>query len=263
MMKTLLRSLCAAALLLGSSVARAEDPPADGDSPHTVRVPWRKKPAQGTPDLPPLPKAPEPATKVVDEKAAAEKAAADKAAAEAWAAQALAEEERAAAAEKAKKQKREEADRAAAAAMPAAPTAVASTPEPAAPAMPQPVAHPIDNPAFVTTSAAPAPAPFNAAQAAWHSALLPGWGQIKTDRPYRGYAFAGAAGISLISAVVLTARASQANNIYQSAPPTVRLEAYNQARSYANARNALWATTAIIWGLNVAEAYFLYGTRDR
>jgi hypothetical protein len=242
-MKLLTAALVAS--VLAASAARADDPPKDESAPHTVTVPWRRppraadaepkkadepapaKPAEPeTPKLPAVPKTPE-------------QTAAEKAAADAWAAQALAEEERAAA-EKARKDR----ERAAAQVLAAQKS--------------EPLAAPLSttlNPAFRS--------PVTASQAAWHSALLPGWGQLQTERPYRGYAFLGATGASLVGAVWMTVRARQADDIYNSAPPTVRLEAYNQARSYANTRNALWATTAALWALNVAEAYFLYGTKDR
>ena len=106
-------------------------------------------------------------------------------------------------------------------------------------------------------------APLTANQALLRSTFIPGLGQIQTGRPIRGYTFLGAAALSLGSAVWLTARAAQANNIYESAPITVRQEAYDQARSYANSRNTMIAMTAIVWSLNMAEAYFLHGTTDR
>ena len=90
-----------------------------------------------------------------------------------------------------------------------------------------------------------------------------GLGQLQTGRPYRGYVFMGAAALSLGSTLWLAVRANQANNIYESAPLTVRMQAYDQARSYASSRNAMIATTAIVWAVNAAECWFLYGTRDR
>jgi len=105
--------------------------------------------------------------------------------------------------------------------------------------------------------------PLTSGQALLRSAFVPGLGQIQTGRPIRGYTFLGAAGLSLGSTIWMTARAAQANNLYESAPASVRLQAYDQARSYASTRNTLIAMTSLIWAVNVAEAYFLNGTTDR
>jgi hypothetical protein len=210
---------------------------ARGEEPRSVAVPTSQHTAP-TP-LPELPKTPE------------------QVAAEAWAAEALAAEERAnAEKEKKERQQREAAEKARAAA------AVAQQKEAAKPAAASQPANFVER--LDAGSAARGPrAPLTAPQALWRSALVPGLGQIQSDRPYRGYAFMGAAALSLGSTLWLSARAAQANNVYEGAPIAVRQQAYDQASSYASARNALLATTAFIWAVNAAESYFLFGTRDR
>lgn len=106
-------------------------------------------------------------------------------------------------------------------------------------------------------------APLTSGQALLRSSFIPGLGQIQTGRPIRGYTFLAAAGLSLGSTIWMTARAAQANNVYENAPASVRLQAYDQARSYASTRNTLIAMTSVIWAVNMAEAYFLNGTTDR
>jgi hypothetical protein len=199
----------------------------------------QKSPPDAAP-IPALPKTPE--------QVAAEKAA------EAWAAQALADEEHAAAERERKNKERIARESAAAARAEAEKAAQAATP----------TNYVERRDAQVQGQALAQPAPFavTATGALWRSALVPGLGQIQTGRPYRGYAFMGAAAASLTAALILTGRAAQANNIYESAPLTVRDQAYDQARSYANSRNALFATTAAVWALSALEAYALYGTRD-
>jgi uncharacterized membrane protein YgcG len=108
----------------------------------------------------------------------------------------------------------------------------------------------------------PAPAPWTAAQAFEHSLLVPGWGQWGTERRLRGVAFGVATGAALVTALVLTARAQQAENIYESAPPSVRSEAQNQALSYAHTRNFFFGLTAALWAVNAAEACLGYGSKD-
>ncbi len=99
---------------------------------------------------------------------------------------------------------------------------------------------------------------FTAPEAAWHSALLPGWGQIRSKREIRGAAFAVATGASLVATLWLTVRAHQANTIYVNAPLSVRSQAFDQANDYATARNTMLGVTIGVWALNVAEAYFLH-----
>ena len=106
-------------------------------------------------------------------------------------------------------------------------------------------------------------APLTNGQALLRSAFIPGLGQIQTGRPIRGYTFLAAAGLSLGSTIWMTARAAQANNLYESAPASVRQQAFDQAHSYASMRNGLIAMTALIWTVNAAEAYFLNGTTDK
>ena len=96
--------------------------------------------------------------------------------------------------------------------------------------------------------------------ATWHSALLPGWGQIGTDRTIRGATFAGLVGV--VSSIWMAARAAQADNIYNSSSAATREVAYNQAQSYSNARNWVIGLTAAVWVINIAEAYLGYGSHD-
>lgn len=101
-----------------------------------------------------------------------------------------------------------------------------------------------------------------ATDALWHSAILPGWGQFRTDRPIRGTAFAVAAVASVVATVLLAARADSANSTYENAPVATRQEAYNQAVSYEHSRNAAIVITAGVWVLSAAEAYLGYGSHD-
>lgn len=183
-----------------------------------------QEPVEPRPPLPALPtEAPAPPPAKTTEQIAAER----------WASDVLELEAR-------RERERKERERAAAAAA-AAPVAPRA-PEVAAPALASEI---------------------SAGGAFWRSAFVPGLGQIKSGRRVRGYVFLGATLASLATAAVLTGRAAQANSIYEGAPRTVRAEAYDQARSYAASRNAFWGLTALLWGANAAEAYFLHGTRDQ
>jgi len=116
--------------------------------------------------------------------------------------------------------------------------------------------------ATLTTHLAQPAQPLTAADALWRSALVPGWGQYKTDRHIRGVAFGVATGASLVATLWLTVRAHQANTIYENAPLSVRSQAYDQAANDATARNTLLGVTLGLWAVNVAEAFFLHGTKD-
>jgi hypothetical protein len=106
------------------------------------------------------------------------------------------------------------------------------------------------------------PAPITAGGAAFRSALLPGFGQYRDERRIRGLAFGVATGASLVATVLLQIRYHQANTIYETAPLSVRGQAYDQALNYAHARNSMLGVTIGLYALNVAEAYFLHGTKD-
>ena len=99
-------------------------------------------------------------------------------------------------------------------------------------------------------------------QALWHSALAPGWGQWGSDRKIRAASFGGLAAVGVISSILLAVRANDANNIYESCQVVCKQAAYDQAVSYQVARNWAIGLTAAVWAINVAEAYFLYGTHD-
>ena len=145
-----------------------------------------------------------------------------------------------------------------------APMAVASDSAPAdSAAAPTPVdAKPRETKAIVSTHLTQPAAQFTAREAAWHSAILPGWGQFRSDRKIRGVAFGVATGASLVATLWLTVRAHQANTIYVNAPLTVRSQAYDQAVHLADARNTLLGVTISLYALNIAEAYFFHGSKD-
>jgi len=119
-----------------------------------------------------------------------------------------------------------------------------------------------DSTPIVSTRLAQPATPWTARDALWHSAVLPGWGQYRTERRVRGLAFGIATGASLFATLWYTVRAHQANTIYVNAPISVRSQAYDQAVNYADARNSLLGLTIGLWALNVAESWALYGTKD-
>ena len=96
----------------------------------------------------------------------------------------------------------------------------------------------------------------------WHSALVPGWGQWRTERKVRGAFFGAATGASLVATILLAVRASQANSTYESAPPLVQEAARDQAQSYATSRNIALGLTLGFWAVNVVEAWAGHGTKD-
>ncbi|MBS2021511.1 MAG: hypothetical protein JST92_03820 [Deltaproteobacteria bacterium] len=106
------------------------------------------------------------------------------------------------------------------------------------------------------------PAPLTAEQALWHSALLPGWGQWRTERKIRGAAFGAAAGAALIATIWMSARAAQANTDWENAAPIAQADAYGQAQSYARGRNWAIGLLAGVWAVNVIEAYAGFGSKD-
>ena len=113
-----------------------------------------------------------------------------------------------------------------------------------------------------TTEGLSADEPLSQKQALYHSLLLPGWGQLRTGRRVRGAAFAAATGVALIASILLVARAKQANDLYEGAPPSVRAAAFNQANSYAHSRDVALGLTALLWTGNAFEAWFGYGKTD-
>lgn len=136
-----------------------------------------------------------------------------------------------------------------------APVAPASSPA----AKTAPAAAPPE--ALSTRLSAPAAA-WTAEEAMWHSAILPGWGQWRTDRKLRGAAFGIATGASLVSTILLAVRAGQANSTYESAPPRLQEAAHDQAQSYATSRNIALGLTLGFWVANVVEAWAGHGTKD-
>lgn len=113
-----------------------------------------------------------------------------------------------------------------------------------------------------TTESPSAVEPLSQRQALYHSLLLPGWGQLRTGRRVRGAAFAAATGVALIASILLVARAKQADDLYEGAPPSVRAAAFEQANSYARSRNVALGLTALLWTGNAFEAWFGYGKTD-
>lgn len=133
---------------------------------------------------------------------------------------------------------------------------------PAGPALKEPLAVAPPPPAALSTRLSAPATPWTAEEALWHSAILPGWGQFRTERRLRGVLFGAATGLSLVSTLLLAVRANQANTIYESAPPLVQEAAHDQARSYATSRNIALGLTLGFWAANVVEAWVGHGTRD-
>jgi hypothetical protein len=103
--------------------------------------------------------------------------------------------------------------------------------------------------------------PVDPAQAALRSLLLPGLGQIQSERPVRGGLFMGAALASLGGTVYTSIRAKQALDIYNGAPMGQREATYLQADRAARDRNLLIGTTVVVWALSVADAYYFHPER--
>jgi hypothetical protein len=99
------------------------------------------------------------------------------------------------------------------------------------------------------------------AGAALRSLMLPGLGQLQTERPVRGAVFMGAALASVGGTVLTSIRAKQANDIYTDAPMGQREAAFQQADRAAQNRNILIGTVVVVWALGVADAYFFHPDR--
>jgi hypothetical protein len=97
--------------------------------------------------------------------------------------------------------------------------------------------------------------------AALRSLLLPGLGQLQTERPVRGAVFMGAALASVGGTVLTSIRAKQANDIYNDAPMGQRDAAFHQADRAARNRDLLIGTVVVVWALGVADAYFFHPDR--
>lgn len=98
-------------------------------------------------------------------------------------------------------------------------------------------------------------APLTAGDAFWRSAVVPGWGQLRTGRPVRGATFASLAAAGVVSSLVLGVRFAQANAEYEEACRLQQFVAYDQARDYATARNWAIGLTAAVWVVGAVEAW--------
>ncbi len=97
--------------------------------------------------------------------------------------------------------------------------------------------------------------------AAFRSLLVPGLGQFYNRQPVKGWLFAGAEVALVGSAVTYHLLGSQAYDrylAYGGGSGTPSLEAarrYDQASSYYRTRNWLVGGAAVVWALNVVDAY--------
>ncbi len=91
--------------------------------------------------------------------------------------------------------------------------------------------------------------------AGWRSALLPGWGQFYKHQKMRGIVLGGAFWSSLIATGFAALRESQTHQDYlDSRNPAEINQNYDTYNNWYKTRRALTVTTAVLWGITVADA---------
>ncbi len=91
--------------------------------------------------------------------------------------------------------------------------------------------------------------------AGWRSALLPGWGQFYKHQKMRGIVLGGAFWSSLIATGFAALRESKTHRDYlNSRTPANINRNYDTYNNWYKTRRALTVTTAVLWGITVADA---------